>query len=339
MTSRDLVYRTLDFQNTGRAPRQMWVLGWADIYHHDALHALHRDYPSDFFGGTATTYQALPKTIGHPEEIGEYIDPWGCVFTNAQRGVIGEVKKPIIPEEDEDWDDLSPIHIPYEWLTFDIDEVNRACGATDKFVISDACPRPFEQLQFIRGTQQLYMDLMDIPSGLKKFMGQMHAFHCELLEKWAKTDVDGLGFMDDWGAQSDLLINPVLWREIFKPMYKDFIDIAHRHGKRAFMHSDGHTLRILPELIEIGLDAANLQLFCMGLDNLAPYKGQITFWGEIDRQHLLPFGTKAEVQDAVRQVHETLWQNGGCIAQCEFGAGAKSENVRAVFEEWDRITK
>jgi len=144
--------------------------------------------------------------------------------------------------------------------------------------------------------------------------------------------------MDDWGTQTALLINPALWRQIFKPMYRDYIRIAHDAGKKAFMHSDGHTLAIYPDLIELGLDAFNSQIFCIGLENLKPFAGQITFWGEIDRQNLLPYATTGEIDEAVRSVHKILWKNGGCIAQCEFGVGARPENVRQVFESWDRLT-
>ncbi|NLF57166.1 MAG: methyltransferase, partial [Candidatus Hydrogenedens sp.] len=63
-----------------------------------------------------------------------------------------------------------------------------------------------------------------------------------------------------------------------------------------------------------------------------------TFWGEIDRQYILPEATPDEVADAVAKVHAALWKNGGCIAQCEFGAGARPENVREVFAAWDRLT-
>jgi hypothetical protein len=105
------------------------------------------------------------------------------------------------------------------------------------------------------------------------------------------------------------------------------------------MHSDGHTLAIYPDMIELGLDAFNTQLFCMGVENLRPFAGKITFWGEIDRQWLLPHGTPADIDAAVRLVHANLWANGGCIAQCEFGAGARPENVRQVFASWDAVTK
>ena len=49
--------------------------------------------------------------------------------------------------------------------------------------------------------------------------------------------------------------------------------------KKMFMHSDGNTLRIIPKLIDLGLDAMNCQIFCIGIEKLAPFKGKLTFWG------------------------------------------------------------
>ncbi len=240
--------------------------------------------------------------------------------------------------DDEEWSDTSKIVIPEHWLSFDVDAVNKSCKDTDKFIIAGCCPRPFEQLQFIRGTENLYVDLMVQPKGLMDFIEKMHHFYCRLLTKWAETDVDALQFMDDWGTQKSLLINPALWCEIFKPMYKDYVDIAHKHGKKIFMHSDGYTLEIIPDLIEIGLDALNTQIFCMGPEKLAPFKGKITFWGELCRQKILPNGTIEDVENAVKAVYNNLWDNGGCIAQCEYGPAAKIENIDKMYETWDKLT-
>ncbi len=332
MTSKELVYRTLEFRNTdGRVPRDLWVLPWADTHQRDMLQKMYTDFNWDI-GHTSVRPTQPTISRGDPYTPGEYVDEWGCTFLNIQAGLVGEVKQPLVV--DDDWNDADRVHIPEELLTFDVQQFNESCSEKkDRFLLA-GCPRPFEQLQFIRGTAQLYMDLLDPPKRMLEFMEQMHDFYCRLLTKLAQTDVDGLQFMDDWGSQRDLLISPALWDTYFRPMYQDYIDIAHKHGKKAFMHSDGHILRIIPRLIDMGLDAVNAQLFCMGVENLAPYKGKITFWGEIDRQHLLPHGTPDEIDAAVQLVYDTLWQDGGCIAQCEFGAGARGENVYRSYEKW-----
>ncbi len=333
-TSRELVLQTLEFRKPARAPRHLWVLPWAQDHYPDELAAIRHDFPDDI-GGVSGHWSELPPTQGDPHMPGEYVDEWGSVFTNIQPGVIGEVKRPLI----EDWDtDTERVHFPREWLSIDRDAINRDCAATDRFVLAGVCPRPFEQVQFLRGTENVYADLAAGEPRLAAFLKRMHELYVELLERWAETDVDGLNFMDDWGAQRGLLIRPQVWREVFKPMYRDYVQIAHAAGKKAFMHSDGHILAIYPDLVEIGVDAVNSQLFCMGIADLEPFAGRITFWGEIDRQDLLPNGTLDDIEAAVTDVHRRLWRDGGCIAQCEFGAGARPENVRRVYETWDRLT-
>lgn len=337
MDGRRLVLDTLEMQNRSRAPRDLWLLPWAERRYPAQINEIKRAFPSDFVGAPGFLKEEPPGK-GDPYKPGHSVDDWGCEFVNIQEGVIGEVKRPQI--RTEDWSDAENVRIPRTLLSVDIEKVNDFCRAhPDKFQFGGGCPRPFEQLQFLRGTENLYMDLMDPPPGMLKFMAEMHEFYCALLEIWAKTDVDALNFMDDWGSQTSLLIPPRIWRKLFRPMYKDYIDIAHRSGKKAFMHTDGHTLEILPDLIDLGLDAVNAQIFCIGTENLASFRGQITFWGEIDRQRLLPHGTPAQIADAVKLVKETLWENGGCIAQCEFGPGGRPENVRAVYESWDRLTQ
>ncbi len=134
------------------------------------------------------------------------------------------------------------------------------------------------------------------------------------------------------------MISPKQWRKIFKPLYKDYIDLAHRAGKRIFMHSDGYIYDIYGDLIELGLDAINSQLFIMDIEEIGKqFSGQITFWGEIDRQHLLPDGTTGQIAGAVRRVKDALYKNGGVIAQCEFGPGTRPENFEMVYQTWDEI--
>jgi uroporphyrinogen decarboxylase len=339
MTSKQLVYDTLAYCNKERAPRCMGHSSWSDARYPNEVATMDRDYPGDFLWISGYCERTSAQSYGNSDEPGRYVDDWGCIVDNLQQGIVGEVKVPLVSPEDEEWNDTSRIHIPVEWLTINKSKINKACKENeDKFLVAGACPRPFEQLQFIRGTENLYIDLITQPPKLMEFLRHMHDLYCEQLELWGNTDVDMFMFMDDWGSQRSLLINPEIWIKIFKPLYKDYVDIAHRHGKKILMHSDGYILDILPHLIEIGVDFVNSQIFCIGMEKLEQFKGKFTFWGEIDRQDLLPNGTLEDIENAVESVYNTLWKNGGCIAQCEFGPSAKPENVRKVFETWDRLT-
>jgi len=339
MTSRELVTRTLEFRNTdGPVPRDLWTLPWAYNNCARELESILSDYPPDIVQvpDSHKLYSQKPLSLGNQYEEGEYTDEWGVVFKNIQRGLIGEVKSPIVDPADEDWNDVSRVHIPEELLTVDTARINEFCAATDRFVLSSDLVRPFERMQFLRGTEALYCDLALENPGMLKMLGRVHDFYCALMELWCgNTDIDGFFAMDDWGTQRGLLINPAMWVTYFKPMYRDYVTIAHKYGKKLFFHSDGYTLDIIPHLVELGFDAVNLQIFCIGVEKIAAFRGKIAFWGEIDRQHLLPHGTADEIAAAVGKVRSTLWAHGGAIAQCEFGAGANPANVRQVFKSWE----
>ncbi len=281
-----------------------------------------------------------PRTNGNAYAVGEYTDEWGCVFRNLQAGVIGEVKEPLLADL-RDWQSVKP---PYEILPDAADfrardAVNRSCAETDRFVLAGCYPRPWERYQFIRGTENSMYDVMTPEEGGGALLRRIHDFYMKEFEFWVTTDVDGIFFMDDWGSQTQLLIPPAVWRELFKPLYRDYCDMAHAKGKFVFMHSDGFISEIYEDLIEIGVNAMNSQLFVMDMADLAKRaKGRITFWGEIDRQHVLPAADPEVGREAVRRVARHLYDpSGGIIAQFEFGPGANPATALAVLEEWERV--
>ncbi len=160
---------------------------------------------------------------------------------------IGEVKTPLVA----DIADISRVIPPAEALNVNIEAVNCFCRSTDKFVPAGCLARPFERLQFLRGTENLMMDLALNLQDMLKLLHVVHDFYMREIDLWCKTQVDGICFMDDWGAQRSLLIDPSMWRKIFKPLYSDYIRLIHSYGKKAFMHSDGCISDILGDMAEL----------------------------------------------------------------------------------------
>jgi uroporphyrinogen-III decarboxylase len=80
-------------------------------------------------------------------------------------------------------------------------------------------------------------------------------------------------------------------------------------------HSDGHIYPIIPDLIEIGLDVLNpIQPGSMNPSKLKKEFGNnLCFWGGIDEQKTLPFGSPEEVKEEVFDRIKSLGKNGGLI--------------------------
>ena len=336
MTSRERVVRALEFSKPDRVPRHLWRLPGVKMYRQEEVDAVLAKYPEDITR-LEFEYGRGKRTRGaryRRDEIAA--DEWGCEWHVLEDGVTGEVKEPPIRNLSE----VKNLKAPYEMLErTDFSQVNPMCAQTHTFTLGWTTVRPFERMQFLFGTEKLFIELSYASKEVRRLRDIVHEFFVEELKRWIETDVDGLSFMDDWGHQKGLLVSPEMWRDLFKPLYKDYCDLIHAKNKYAFFHTDGYITPIYPGLIEVGVDAINSQLFCMDIEDIGRrYKGKITFWGEIDRQHVLSFGTKEEVAEAVTRVKNALWTpEGGVIAQCEFGLKDPIENIETVFQTWESI--
>lgn len=337
MTGCERVQRCLEFRGPDRAPRELWTLPWVHQSAKAELDDLLRRFPIDFCDVPALA--AGDRCQGTPDVKGVYTDAWGSVWSAQEDGVIGEVKGPPLA----DWSALAHYAPPWETIrrgTWDaaqrVCEENRRTGR--KFMKVVTSIRPFERIQFLRGSENVYLDLGEESPELLLLIEMVHEFALEELGRWLELDCDGVMFLDDWGAQRSLLISPKQWRTLFKPLYREYCLRIHRAGKKAFFHSDGYIIDILEDLVEVGIDAVNAQLFCMDIEELGRrFKGRITFWGEIDRQWVLPFGKPVDVHGAVARVRWALDDgSGGVIAQCEWGKLNPPANIAAVFEAWSQ---
>jgi len=99
-------------------------------------------------------------------------------------------------------------------------------------------------------------------------------------------------------------------------------------------HSEGYIREIMPDLIDIGVDALNSQLFCMDIEEIAlNFRGRLTLLGEVDRQYVLPFGSVTEVRHAVHRLRSAFGtESGGLIAQLSWGISDPLENSETAFE-------
>ena len=143
-------------------------------------------------------------------------------------------------------------------------------------------------------------------------------------------------FRDDWGTPEGLLIAPEMWRDIFRPLYREYCKILHAKDKFVFFHSEGNILDIFGDLVQAGIDAIHGQLALMGVERLAKrYRGRVTFWGEMDRQRLQNPGTPEEFREAVLAVRKALdFGAGGVIAQCQWDPGVRIQTIATFFEQW-----
>ena len=122
---------------------------------------------------------------------------------------------------------------------------------------------------------------------------------------------------DDYGTQANLLYSPEMWRKFVKPRLKKIYSLAKSYGYKVMQHSCGSIVRILPDMIEIGLDGIHpIQVTATGMNpkNLKENFGkQVYFAGSIDAMRTLIEGTKEEIEAQIESRMEVLGKDGGFI--------------------------
>jgi uroporphyrinogen decarboxylase len=197
----------------------------------------------------------------------------------------------------------------------------------------------FERHWTLRGMANALVDYYAEPEGVHRLFRGMTDFYKRLIER-AKTELnaDGIFTSDDIGMQTGTFFSLDVFREFYKPYYKEIIEKAHSLGMHFWLHTCGNVEAFMPDLIEIGLDVIHpIQKYTMDEKAIAAKFGKdICIWGGFDVQRTIPFGTPEEVRNEVRFMIDTYQRPDGRF-MLTAGNGVHGdctvESLTALFEE------
>lgn len=272
-------------------------------------------------------------------EDARWVDEWGVEWGHQVGGTGATPTKPVI-QEPEQWDEYLarrfPAGMPERRLA-SVEPAIRKFGRT-KHCTGCLYSPFFDRLYFVRGMEELFVDLYSDEKHVREFLDRMLAFNLDLVRRWAALGVDLVAIFEDWGTQTALLISPDMWRKVFKSYYRRLFEEIHRHGMDTFMHSCGNIIEIIPDLIECGLDILDpIQPGPMDHAEIARrFGGAIAFSGTVDVQNLLVFGTPEQIKDNIRGLRDTFarpFKNALLISPANvITPEVPLENLRALFE-------
>ena len=175
----------------------------------------------------------------------------------------------------------------------------------------------FETAWALRGYEQTLLDLALNPDLIERLFDIPFHYHLTAAKKLVELGVDMIWTGDDIGAQQQMLMAPDTWRRFLKPRMATFVATLKEINPavKIAYHSDGNIAPIIPDLIEIGLDVLNpIQPRSMDPAEIKQkYGHKLCFWGSIDEQYTLPYGSPADVAAEVITRLKTLGRNGGLI--------------------------
>ena len=195
----------------------------------------------------------------------------------------------------------------------------------------------WEKAYFLRGIEPFLADIAGEPEFAKRLLDFIIDTNVEMLPKvLAYPYFDAVLFGSDWGSQKDLIMSPDSWRNLIKAGEARQYKPAKDAGKKVFVHSCGDIVKIMDDIVELGVDVINpIQPECMNLRMLKErYGDKLSFWGGISTQRTLPYGTPAEVSKEVETTIKLMSQNGGYITSPSQGIlpDVPYENIKVLIQ-------
>lgn len=235
-------------------------------------------------------------------------DWWGAGFDTQEEGYFVRVS-PLQENKDLDsiaWPDPHDPHILEEAAQIMAQE------GQEYFIVPNFGWALFERAWSLRGMVEFFIDMGRDPGYAGELMDRITDINLVLIQRFIDLGVDGAYFGDDYGAQSNMMISPKMWRTLIKPRLARLFAPFREAGLPIMMHSDGKIEAILPELVEIGLNVYNpVQPEVTEFSWLRTTFGdQLAYYGGVSTQTTLPFGKPADVREAVAKVARELAPNG-----------------------------
>ncbi len=330
-SSRDRVSRAIHFRRPDRIPVSHAVLPAAQLKYGPELNEILAEFRDDFGWDDQDD---LPLEEFSPQyRPGLNRDVFGTLWKVEWPGICGIPVQGSLPDLESYTPGIWPKDMP-------VGPGNRRqygghrLGPDERWYSRGGWFIFFEQLQQMRGMENLFLDLAAEPAALVKVMDGLLEFNLRWIDRWAALPYDGLHFGDDWGSQTGLLIRPAQWRRLFKPRYAEMFRRAREAGKDVWFHSDGFINEIAGDLVEIGVDVLNFQVAVTGFDWAARnIRGRVAVRTDLDRQRVLPFGFPDDVRAEVARTLEACGtSDGGLIACGEIGPDVPLANIRAMYE-------
>lgn len=199
----------------------------------------------------------------------------------------------------------------------------------------------FERMHALMGFENALVSLIEEPEECFAFFSAVADYKiklfCKLKEYYPGVDV--VNAHDDYGATDRLLLSPELWRELIKPNLKRIVDAAHELGFIYQHHSCGYIEALIPDLIEIGVDALD-PLQADANPNTKElkkkYEKQLTFVGCVDNVRVFDrVGvTDEECKAEYRRVINELAPGGSFVS---FPGGLVLDHAPVLVAEHFRI--
>jgi uroporphyrinogen decarboxylase len=337
------IIRAIRFERPEYIPVVFWVN--PACWHHyepeflSGLMAEHRLLFSDFEQQNEQIPEIAPwESAGAP-----YTDTWGCVWETTDDGITGTVTRNPLAE----WRAFESFAAPeaaesngigkIDWSAIR-KRIGKAKSEGKYHVGSLEHGHTFQRLSYLRGYENLLLDMTDGRPELSRLIEMVESFNAGIVQRYIEAGSEMICYPEDLGMQRGPMLSPQHFRRYIKPVYENLMRPAREAGRLVHMHSDGDIRDLVDDLLVSGTDVLNLQDLVNGIDWIAAnLKGKVCIDIDVDRQQITRFGSPAQIDKLILEEVEKLGgREGGLMMIYGLYPGVPYENVKAIMDAMER---
>lgn len=364
VTSRERVLRILNRKEVDRVPMDFGgtVVTSMDYHAHKRLKKYlnisdDNDLIIDYSMGTVepceqikvmfeSDFRRVSLNYGAPRIIdGEFENGFGIKFRKAEpHEYYDMIYHPLAEANIEDIENIKMPDPDNPELYFGLrDKAKDLYENSPYAVVADfGVPGFYETSQKLRGYENLACDLLIDKEFVKALYGRLLGLQKKFFKNYlgqVGKYVQVIGYAEDLGMQDRLQMSVDTYREVIKPYHKEIFKFIHEQADvKILLHSCGSIYPLIDDLIDAGVDILNpVQTRAKDMDPIRlkeNFGNRIIFWGGIDEQHVLPYGTRQEIFAEVEKMIGIMSVNGGYILAPghNIQEDTPPENIIAMFE-------
>jgi uroporphyrinogen decarboxylase len=296
----------------------------------------------------------LPNSPVNPgPDENTFYDSYGQVWKRALPyyysgdGMLKEATSIDDIERLVNWPDLSDTR----WMAGVTERARELRENTDYFIVMRmvASHGPFQTACDLRGTENFLKDLARNRDFAQTLLEKVTTVIENLLKQamlaggtyFDMIELPG----DDYAGNTNLMISPAMFRKFIMPCLSRLVKVVKEHNPdvKVMLHSDGAITKLIPEIIDLGVDVIHPLEPLPATDLVAvkeEFGKQVTFLGGIDISHAMPGEREDVIEEAKRRIAQLAPGGGYILAPSNhLQADVPPENVVNLFETAQKFGK
>ncbi len=268
-----------------------------------------------------------------------YKDEWNIIWKLTPNNIYYPFDGPI-----RSYDDIKKFVLPDADADYLYNSLKKAVKRfKGQKAITFITHETFEYSHYLfGGMDKLFIKYITDPEMVKELLEIIWKYKSKVIKNVLEAGADIIVTGDDYAGRAGTLMSPGHFRECILPHLQKAVDLTHSLGSYHIKHTDGNLWKVMDDIVGTGIDVLDPieTIAHMDIGEVKKrYGDRICLAGNVDTTVVLTRGSKADVENAVKETIAKASPGGGHImaSSNSIHPGVDPQNYKVMIEATKRF--